>query len=67
MGPDAELRYPAAYSPIVDFPIITAPAFLSLRTMVASLWGTKSLNSTDPNVVGMSLVSTWSLTSVGMQ
>ena len=64
---DAVLKYPAAYSPIVDFPTMTAPARRSFSTTVASRFGTKSLNRIDPYVVGMSLVSTWSLTSTGMQ
>ena len=51
MGPDAELKYPDAYSPIVDFPIITAPAFFKRVTTVASLCGTKSWNTADPKVV----------------
>lgn len=64
---DAVLRYPAAYSPIVDLPMMTAPARRSLATTVASRVGTKSLNRIDPYIVGRSLVSTWSFTSTGMQ
>ncbi len=55
---DAVLRYPAAYSPIVDFPMMTTPARRSFATTVASRAGTKSLNRIDPYVVGRSLVST---------
>jgi len=58
MGPDAELRYPDANSPMVAFPTITAPACFSFVTIVASVWGTKALNTADPYVVVMSLVST---------
>src|SRR5437762_10024878 len=56
IGPDAELRYPEANSPIVALPRISAPARFSLVTIVASVAGTKSLNPTKPCVVGMSLV-----------
>src|SRR5258708_16866114 len=48
IGPDAEPKIPDANSPIVAFAIMMAPAFLSLATTVASLCGTKSLNTADP-------------------
>ena len=44
-----------------------APAPSSLVTMVASRCDMKPLNSADPYVVGMSRVSTWSLSSTGTQ
>jgi hypothetical protein len=56
--PNAEPMYPDANSPIVVLATITAPAVFSRLTIVASRFGMKSLNSTDPYVVGMSPVST---------
>src|SRR6185503_7282203 len=46
--PKADPRYPDAYSPIVVFAMMTAPAFFNFVTMVASRAGTKSLNTADP-------------------
>src|SRR5947207_3584166 len=57
IGPDAELRYPDADSPIVALPRISAPACFILATIVAAAAGTKSLNLTKQCIVGMSLVS----------
>ena len=42
---------------MVALPIIIAPAARSFFTTVASFCGMKSLNTADPNVVVMSLVS----------
>jgi hypothetical protein len=43
-----------------------APAWRSLRVMKASALGIEPASATEPAVVGMSLVSTLSLSSTGM-
>src|SRR5262249_29263753 len=67
IGPDAELTYPDANSPIVALAMINAPAVFSLVTIVASVAGMKSLKPAKPCMVGMSLVSIWSFTRTGTQ
>jgi hypothetical protein len=57
IGPDADPAYPEANSPIVAFAMMTAPAFFNFATTVASLCGTKPLNTADPCVVSTSFVS----------
>ncbi len=67
MIPDPDPTYRDAYSPMVVLARMIAPAPFIRVTIVASRSGVKSVNSADPYVVGMSLVSTWSLSSTGTQ
>src|SRR5262245_955928 len=51
IGPDAELTYPDANSPIVALPMISAPAVFSFVTIVASVAGRQSLKPATPCMV----------------
>ena len=67
MGPSMELSCtPDANSLMLSLARMMAPASRSLRTMKASSGGTEPFSRSDPAVVGMSPVSTLSLSNTGM-
>src|SRR5580698_1946220 len=65
--PPYELRWlPDAYSSMLAFARMIAPAARSFATSVPSFGGRSFLNSvSEPSVVRRSLVSTWSLMTMG--
>ena len=67
MGPSIELRVtPDANSLMFALPRMIAPASRSFRTMNASSGGIDPFSRRDPAVVGMSCVSTLSLSTTGI-